>query len=148
MAEWERYAQQNRRAWNEIALERSRSYREALHPASFFAKGGCSLQPEVVEAIGELHGRRALHLMCATGEETLSLSVLGADAVGMSTVPESIVARQCGLNVSAISCITNLAAGQGGDTLSHAEVLETAQRVKNSAALLLERFAKLYGKGT
>jgi len=81
-----------------------------------------------------------------TPAEIRAFARLGADAVGMSTVPEAIVARQCGLNVSAISCITNLAAGRGGDTLSHAEVLETAERVKNSAALLLERFANLYAK--
>jgi purine-nucleoside phosphorylase len=82
-----------------------------------------------------------------TPAEIRAFARLGADAVGMSTVPEAIVARQCGLKVSAISCITNLAAGRGGGTLSHAEVLETAERVKHSAALLLERFANLYGKG-
>jgi len=71
---------------------------------------------------------------------------LGADAVGMSTVPEAIVARQCGLNVAAISCITNLAAGISQEKLSHAEVLETAERVKTLAAKLLKHFAGLYGK--
>jgi purine-nucleoside phosphorylase len=72
---------------------------------------------------------------------------LGADAIGMSTVPEVIVARQCGMRVAAISCITNLAAGQGKATLSHEEVLETAERVQNLAAQLLNNFAKIYGKG-
>ena len=83
-----------------------------------------------------------------TPAEIRAFAQLGADAVGMSTVPEAIVARQCGLNVAAISCITNLAAGRGGNTLSHSEVLETAERVKNTAGLLLERFVILYGKGT
>ncbi len=82
-----------------------------------------------------------------TPAEIRAFARLGADAVGMSTVPEAIVARQCGLKVAGISCITNLAAGRGGKTLSHAEVLETAERVKNSAALLLQNFAKLHGKG-
>jgi purine-nucleoside phosphorylase len=70
---------------------------------------------------------------------------LGADAVGMSTVPETIVARQCGLRVAGISCITNLAAGRSGEPLSHREVLETAERVKSMAAQLLTNFARLYG---
>jgi purine-nucleoside phosphorylase len=78
-----------------------------------------------------------------TPAEIEAFARLGADAVGMSTVPEAIVARQCGLKVAGLSCITNLAAGRGGGTLSHAEVLETAERVKHSAARLLEQFAKL-----
>ncbi len=81
-----------------------------------------------------------------TPAEIRAFARLGADAVGMSTVPETIVARQCGLKVAGMSCITNLAAGRGGETLSHAEVLETAERVKHSAAQLLEGFARLYGK--
>lgn len=71
---------------------------------------------------------------------------LGADAVGMSTVPEAIVARQFGMNVAAISCITNLAAGMSKEKLSHSEVLKTAERVKPKAAALLTVFAKLYGR--
>ena len=81
-----------------------------------------------------------------TPAEIRSFARLGADAVGMSTVPEAIVARQCGLNVAAVSCITNLAAGRSRGTLSHAEVLETAERVKLLAAKLLETFAGLYGQ--
>ena len=65
-----------------------------------------------------------------TPAEIRAFARLGADAVGMSTVPEAIVARQCGLRVAAVSCITNLAAGRSRQTLSHAEVLETAERVK------------------
>jgi purine-nucleoside phosphorylase len=79
-----------------------------------------------------------------TPAEVEAFARLGADAVGMSTVPEAIVARQCGLKVSGMSCITNLAAGRGGATLTHAEVLETSERVKHSAADFLEHFARLY----
>ncbi len=81
-----------------------------------------------------------------TPAEIRAFARLGADAVGMSTVPEAIVARQCGLKVAAMSCITNLAAGRGGAALSHAEVLETAEKVKNLAAQLLYNFAKVYGE--
>lgn len=80
-----------------------------------------------------------------TPAEIRAFARLGADAVGMSTVPEVLMARQCGLQVAAVSCITNLAAGRGKDVLSHAEVMETADRVKNLAAQLLKNFAKLYG---
>jgi purine-nucleoside phosphorylase len=81
-----------------------------------------------------------------TPAEIRAFARLGADAVGMSTVPEVIVARQCGLKVAAVSCITNLAAGRSRATLSHAEVLETGERVKKVAAQLLKNFAKLYGQ--
>src|SRR5450432_959877 len=80
-----------------------------------------------------------------TPAEIRAFAGLGADAVGMSTVPEAIVARQCGLRVAGISCITNLAAGIGRENLSHAEVLETAEKVKTLAAKLLKSFAELYG---
>ncbi len=81
-----------------------------------------------------------------TPAEIRAFARLGADAVGMSTVPEVIVARQCGVRVAALSCITNLAAGRSRTALSHAEVLETAERVKNVAAQLLMSFARLYGQ--
>jgi purine-nucleoside phosphorylase len=81
-----------------------------------------------------------------TPAEIRAFATLGADAVGMSTVPEAIAARQCGLNVAAISCVTNLAAGISKGNLSHAEVLETAERVKKSGAALIKNFAELYGK--
>ena len=83
-----------------------------------------------------------------TPAEIRAFARLGADAVGMSTVPEAIVARQCGLKVAAVSCITNLAAGRSRKPLSHAEVLETAERVKKVAAQMLKNFAKLYGQDT
>ena len=81
-----------------------------------------------------------------TPAEIRAFARLGADAVGMSTVPEVIAARQCGLRVAAVSCITNLAAGISKENLSHAEVLATAERVKKSGAGLIKNFAELYGK--
>src|SRR5438552_11405398 len=81
-----------------------------------------------------------------TPAEIRAFARLGADAVGMSTVPEAIVARQCDMRVAALSCITNVAAGRSKSLLSHAEVLETADRVKIVAAQLLKNFAKFYGR--
>jgi len=81
-----------------------------------------------------------------TPAEIRAFARLGADAVGMSTVPEAVVARQCGVRVAGLSCITNLAAGLGPKKLSHREVLETAERVKHAGARLLEKFAELYAE--
>jgi purine-nucleoside phosphorylase len=83
-----------------------------------------------------------------TPAEIRAFARLGADAVGMSTVPEAIVARECGLSVAGLSCITNLTAGRGGSPLSHEEVLETADRVKSVAAQMLYHFGGLYGKAS
>ena len=81
-----------------------------------------------------------------TPAEIRAFARLGADAVGMSTVPEAIVARQRGLRVAGLSCITNLAAGRTGKPLSHTEVLETAERVKRTGSKMLTKFAQLYGR--
>ncbi|MBC8096571.1 MAG: purine-nucleoside phosphorylase [Akkermansiaceae bacterium] len=80
-----------------------------------------------------------------TPAEIRAFARLGADAVGMSTVPETLAARQLGLRVVALSCITNLAAGISNAALSHEEVLETAERVKRVGSRLLKEFGKLYG---
>ena len=66
----------------------------------------------------------------------------GADAVGMSTVPEAIVARQCGVQVAGLSCLTNAAAGLGGprQTVSHEEVLAMAQEREQVETRLVETF--------
>ncbi len=72
-----------------------------------------------------------------TPAEIRMLRTLGADAVGMSTVPEVIVARQCGMRVAAISAISNLAAGMSGRPLSHEEVLESGRKVADRLTRLL-----------
>jgi purine-nucleoside phosphorylase len=77
--------------------------------------------------------------MFETPAEIRALRMLGADAVGMSTVPEVIVARHCGMKVMGISCITNMAAGVKNETLNHEEVMETADRVGKSFSALVRR---------
>jgi len=74
-----------------------------------------------------------------TPAEIRFLRTAGADAVGMSTVPEAIVARHMGMEVLGISCITNMAAGVLDQPLVHEEVLETAKRVRGSFIALLEQ---------
>lgn len=74
-----------------------------------------------------------------TPAEINMVRTLGADAVGMSTVPEAIVANWCGLNILGISCITNSASSITGEKLSHEEVIEAANNAKNKfKSLILE----------
>jgi purine-nucleoside phosphorylase len=74
-----------------------------------------------------------------TPSEIHLLRNLGADAVGMSTVPEAIVARHMGLEVLGISCITNMAAGISDEPINHEEVMATGDRVRETFAELLRR---------
>jgi purine-nucleoside phosphorylase len=73
-----------------------------------------------------------------TPAEVQMLRRMGADATGMSTVPEVVVARHMGARVIGISCITNHAAGISGQELSHKEVTETATRVRGTFEKLLD----------
>jgi purine-nucleoside phosphorylase len=72
-----------------------------------------------------------------TPAEIRYLRAIGADLVGMSTVPEVIVARHVGIGVLAISCVTNMAAGLAEGEINHDEVLETGERVRDTFLALL-----------
>ena len=74
-----------------------------------------------------------------TPAEIRMLRTLGADAVGMSTVPEAIVARQMGMKILGISCITNMASGVLDQPINHHEVIETGERVRTTFVRLLTR---------
>jgi purine-nucleoside phosphorylase len=104
------------RAYREIAREEASKQSLMLHEGVYAALLGPSYEtPAEIE-----HLRR-----------------IGADLVGMSTVAEVIAARHMGLNVLAISCVTNMAAGILDQPLSHAEVMETGERVKSIFEALL-----------
>jgi purine-nucleoside phosphorylase len=74
-----------------------------------------------------------------TPAEIRYLRAIGADLVGMSTVPETIVANHLGMKVLAVSCVTNLAAGISPHKLSHQEVMETGERVRGDLTALLRK---------
>lgn len=77
-----------------------------------------------------------------TPAEIRMLRTLGGDAVGMSTVPEVIVARHSGLNVLGISCISNMAAGILDQPLTHDEVIETTEKVKHNFLAFVKEIVK------
>lgn len=82
-----------------------------------------------------------------TPAEIRAFERLGADAVGMSTVPEVIVARHCGIKVLGISCIANLAAGKAKGTLSHQEVVEGSRKsIGDFRRLLIEAVKRIAQK--
>ncbi len=110
-------------AANEIASER---YENGIDPLQTdFLKRGvyCALSGPTYETPSEVKMYRSL----------------GADAVGMSTVPEAIAARHQGMRVIGISCITNLAAGMADEPINHQEVMETGARVAEVFQELLKR---------
>jgi purine-nucleoside phosphorylase len=72
-----------------------------------------------------------------TPAEIEFLRTIGADLVGMSTVPEAIAARHSGLEVMAIACVTNMAAGITGEKITHQEVMETGERVRSKFLALV-----------
>lgn len=86
--------------------------------------------------------KEGIYIMCSgpsfeTPAEIRFFRTIGADAVGMSTVPEALVARHCGMKVIGMSCITNMAAGILDQQLTHEEVMITANRVRQDLTKLL-----------
>ena len=114
------------------------SLRDAYDPA---------LLTELRAAAGELQIELAEGVYLAvtgpsfeTPAEIRAFRTLGADAVGMSTVQETIIARHCGLRVAAISAITNLAEGMGEEPLSHEQTLRDGERAAADLTRLLLNF--------
>jgi purine-nucleoside phosphorylase len=105
----------------------AKSYREFARAA--FAKHGLTLHEGVYAGL--------LGPSYETPAEIEYLRRIGADLVGMSTVAEVIAARHMGIKVLAVSCVTNMAAGILDQPLSHAEVMETGERVKTTFEGLL-----------
>jgi xanthosine phosphorylase len=81
-----------------------------------------------------------------TPAEIRAFRTLGADVVGMSTVPEVIAARHAGLRVAAVSAVTNLAEGMGGEELSHEQTLRVAKEGAARLGPLIERFVEDLGR--
>jgi purine-nucleoside phosphorylase len=79
-----------------------------------------------------------------TPAEIRYLRSIGADAVGMSTVPEAIVARHMGIKVAGLSMLANVAAGISGNPINHDEVLDTANQMNADLGMLLQRFFDTY----
>jgi purine-nucleoside phosphorylase len=104
------------REFQEIAVEEARSLGLELRRGVYAAMSGPSYE---------------------TPAEVRMLRTLGADAVGMSTVPEAIVARQMGMRVLGLSCITNMAAGVVDQPINHEEVMETGARIHETFRNLL-----------
>jgi purine-nucleoside phosphorylase len=114
---------------NAIAAERFEDGRDQ-ELTDFMHRGVyCALSGPTYETPAEIHMYRQL----------------GADAVGMSTVPEAIAARHMGMRVLGISCITNMAAGMSDQSINHAEVMETGERVAEVFQELLRRVIRRIG---
>ncbi|HEX7961786.1 MAG TPA: purine-nucleoside phosphorylase [Terriglobales bacterium] len=104
------------RDFRQIALEEGKRHKIDIYEGIYAAVSGPSYE---------------------TPAEIRFLRTIGADLVGMSTVPEVIVARHSGMKVLAISCVTNMAAGILNQPINHAEVMETGARIRGQFVALL-----------
>jgi purine-nucleoside phosphorylase len=117
-----------------------------------YSKALRALAKEAAEAEG-FHLEEGIYLATPgpsfeTPAEIRAFRTMGATLVGMSTVPETIVARHMGMEVLGISCVTNLASGLGATPLSHEEVFEAGRKVEAQLAGLLKRLApKIAARG-
>ncbi len=119
--------------WGQRFVDLSKTYDDRLRMATL--KAAKALRLKCFEGVyAAVHGPNY-----ETPAEILALKVVGADAVGMSTVPEAIAARQLNLQVLAIALITNRAAGLAKRPLGHDEVLAVASRTSENLVRLLDR---------
>ena len=113
--------------------------------------------PEYIEILTEASAKlgikvtKGVYAFCKgpqyeTPAEIRALRILGADAVGMSTVPETIVASHCGMRIAGISCISNLAAGISPKPLDEQEVLLNANLISNDNCELVKEFVRRIGE--
>ena len=103
------------------------------------------LKPIMKRITGKCHTGVYAYMKGPTFEtpaEIKALRIMGADAVGMSTVPEAVVARHCNLKCIGITCITNMAAGIKNEILSHKDVNETALMVENNFKNVIKELVK------
>ena len=120
-----------------VFVDMSETYSESLGQALDQAAANCEIELKsgvLVAVSGPSY---------ETPAEIRALAKLGADAIAMSTAPEAIVARQLGLEVAGLSCITNEAAGLGNSAISHGEVLYQSRQVSKKAVRLLAYFCEL-----
>jgi purine-nucleoside phosphorylase len=130
----------NEDRWGQRFVDQTEVYDRALRDKLREAGLGCEI--EVVEGVYAAMGGPTYE----TPAEIRFLRTAGADAVGMSTVPEAIVARHMGLRVGGLSMLTNLAAGLSEGPLNHEEVLATATQMNADVAMLLLRFFENYNQ--
>jgi purine-nucleoside phosphorylase len=126
--EWPRFVDLSRAydpVLNKILAQAAKAAKARLHAGVYLAVSGPTYE---------------------TPAEIRAFQRLGADVVGMSTVPETVVARQCGLRVAALACVTNLAAGRNKQAITHAEVLSAGAAGAATAARLLQEFVRLYAQ--
>lgn len=103
------------------------------------------LKEIMLEIIGDYHEGVYAYMKGPTYEtpaEIRALRTLGADAVGMSTVPEAVVAHHSSIKCAGITCITNMAAGVTNEILSHEDVKETALKTENNFKKVICEFIK------
>lgn len=104
-----------------------------------------TLKEIMIELTGDYHEGVYAYMKGPTYEtpaEIRALRTLGADAVGMSTVPEAVVAHHSGIKCAGITCITNMAAGVTNEILSHEEVKETALKAEQNFKKVVKEFIK------